>query len=111
MSILSSAESKRAAGYNLSLREALERNQGDVRASARDLGVSREWVRRWCKRLKIDTSTFRKPPRPFSVVLHGKLVGQVTATSLNKATALAVTEYMVQPGDLGHLVVFEQKEE
>lgn len=92
--------------YGKALREQLEATHGDVRATARNLGVSREWVRRWTKRLGIDVSEYRRE-RSYKILLHGRLLGDVLAHDEDRAKAKAVVQFHILPTDLGGVMVLQ----
>ena len=106
MSIKNTANSKQRAEYETAIRTELAASSGNVRSAAHQLGVSREWVRRWVKRLGIDLEKYRRP-RSFKVLIDGRVIGSVTASSSEKAADLAVREYHVTRVELASLLVVE----
>jgi hypothetical protein len=110
MSVLDKAESKKAAEYRKAIIEGFEVTNGDMRATARRLGVSREFVRRWCHRLDIDVNDYRKPRKKWVVGCNGKHLGDVMASTERQAIAEAVRVYDVPKEDIENINVLEVSE-
>ena len=109
MSVLNKTETKRDAEYKEAIIDAFERNNGDIKATARMLGVSREWVRRRCLRLDIDVDKYRKPKRKWIVMLGDAHLGDVMAAGDKNAYAEAIKKYLVEKKDFGILKVIPSK--
>lgn len=92
-SVVQAAESDKYKLYRRQIGDVLLAHCGDIKATARTLGVSREWVRRWCKRLDITPSAYRMPPAQWEICLDGKKLGTVTATTKVRALAAAMVEF------------------
>ena len=106
MSVVKQAENKKSAEYRVAIKKAFGDNGGDVKATARQLGVSREWVRRWCKRLDIDANIYRTKTK-WIVLASGKHLGDVMASSHPKALSEAARVYGNDVEDPGTLEVME----
>lgn len=96
MSIQNEAKHLQRAKYAHDLHRALSDTGGNTRATACKLGVSREWVRRWVKKLNIDVEPYRKP-RLYRVVLGDKVLGNVRAAGYANAKARAVANFALTP--------------
>ena len=100
MSVVKQAETKKAAEYLVSITNAFKQNNGDIKATARSLGVSREFVRRWCHRLNIDVNDYRKPKVKWTVKFDGKYIGEVMAINEEKAISEAMQRYDIDMADI-----------
>lgn len=105
MSVLNKGENKKSKAYRDSIIKAFEEWNGDVRASARSLGVSREWIRRWCKKLDLDVNEYRLPRVEWKVMVNGSVVGHVKAANERQATAEAIKTLDINKSDYSKLRV------
>lgn len=109
MGIKHVVKSRQQAEYEQALRAELAASSGNVRTTAHHLGVSREWVRRWVRKLGIDLEQYRQA-RVFKVLVGGRVIGSVVASTAENAAAKAVKEYRLSRVELATLVVVEDME-
>lgn len=103
MTIKSAAKQRQEEEYRVALIDALIRNRGKVRDAARQLGVSREWVRRWVKRLDLDLDAYRQ--RDYSILLSGVTIGIVRGSDASDALEAAVRQYRIPATDMPNVTV------
>lgn len=106
MSIKERVLSEQQKQYEQALRKALWDTRGNVRLTSRKLGVSREWVRRWVKRLNIDLDEYQYA-KSYTVILDGYAVFAVAARDKKSATKKAAKRLGLKAADLSRMHVQE----
>jgi DNA-binding Lrp family transcriptional regulator len=106
VTIKSAAKQRQEDEYRVALIDALIRNRGKVRDAARQLGVSREWVRRWVKRLDLDLDAYRK--REYRVLLSGVTIGIVRGSDVSDALEAAVRQHRIPAADMPNVTVVQE---
>lgn len=109
MSVQKEAKQLQHIKYSHAIHQALSQTGGNTRDTARHLGVSREWVRRWVKKLNIDIDTYRQP-KLYTVILGDKRLGIVKAAGYIKAKQHASSTFNLSDTE-AKLVVLVQTEE
>ena len=109
MSVVDKVESGRTAEYRRSIIDAFTDNNGNITLTARKLGVSREWVRRWCKKLGINPDKYRKAKKQWSVSLGATPLGSVYAYTEREALVEAIVSFDVAKSNVPKLAIEASK--